>query len=84
MMENASLRAAESPRATLDAWRRVKTAVSRTILNNGGTISHQHGVGMDHRDYLVSEKGAEGAGMLQSICSYLDPDGRMNPGKLLP
>jgi alkyldihydroxyacetonephosphate synthase len=77
-------RLAESPRATHDVWQRVKTAASRTILDTGGTISHQHGVGIDHRDYLVSEKGAEGAGMLQSMCRYLDPDGRMNPGKLLP
>jgi alkyldihydroxyacetonephosphate synthase len=75
---------AESPRATHDAWQRVKEAACRTILDIGGTISHQHGVGIDHRDYIGSEKGAVGTGLLQGICKYLDPDGRMNPGKLVP
>ncbi len=77
-------RLAESPRETFDVWQGFKTAACRTIINNGGTISHQHGVGSDHREYITSEKGAVGTGVLENICDYLDPDGRMNPDKLIP
>ena len=77
-------RLAESPQATFDTWRRFKTAACRTIIKNGGTTSHQHGIGMDHREYIASEKGAVGTGVLKNICGYLDADSRLNPGKLIP
>jgi alkyldihydroxyacetonephosphate synthase len=34
----------------------MKGAASQVIIANGGTISHQHGVGVDHRAYLEAEK----------------------------
>src|SRR5690606_20724670 len=37
-----------SPEDTIQRWQRMKAAVSRAILQGGGTISHQHGVGFDH------------------------------------
>ena len=53
-------------------------------MDAAGTISHQHGVGLDHRDYLEAEKGKVGIGALQKLFDGLDPDQRMNPGKLVP
>ncbi len=50
----------------------------------GGTISHQHGVGTDHKKYMAAEKGAIGIQTLEKIFNHLDPEHRMNPGKLLP
>jgi alkyldihydroxyacetonephosphate synthase len=53
-------------------------------LAQGGTISHQHGVGLDHKPYLAAEKGGEtGLAALRSALASFDPDGMMNPGKLL-
>ena len=77
-------RLSESPSETLENWKRIKHAASRVITAAGGTISHQHGVGSDHRKYLVAEKGDIGVDMLQNIFNHLDPDRRMNPGKLVP
>jgi alkyldihydroxyacetonephosphate synthase len=68
---------------TMARWTRCKNAASDAIVANGATISHQHGVGLDHRDYLPSEKGELGMDALRSVAGSLDPDGRMNPGKLL-
>ena len=48
------------------------------------TISHQHGVGVDHVDYLEAEKGPMGIDTMRHLLSFLDPDQRMNPGKLVP
>jgi alkyldihydroxyacetonephosphate synthase len=65
-------------------WRALKHAVSMAIVDNGGTISHQHGVGSDHAPYLAAEKGAAGIAAMQALFSHFDPQGIMNPGKLLP
>jgi alkyldihydroxyacetonephosphate synthase len=63
-------------------WQRFKTAVSHAILAAGGTISHQHGVGLDHAPFLAAEKGDLGIDLLRSTAAALDPQGMMNPGKL--
>jgi alkyldihydroxyacetonephosphate synthase len=74
----------ETPRKTLETWKRLKQAASQTIVAAGGTISHQHGVGSDHKKYLVAEKGDIGIQTLQKMFDHLDPEHNMNPGKLLP
>jgi len=76
-------RRTHDPDKTVERWKAMKTAASQTILAQGGTISHQHGVGLDHAPYLDAEKGALGMDVLREIARTLDPDGIMNPGKLL-
>jgi alkyldihydroxyacetonephosphate synthase len=77
-------RLAQTPVETLDRWKALKQAGSRAVVNAGGTITHQHGIGTDHKQYLAAEKGEVGIAALQQIFSYFDPDRRMNPGKLVP
>lgn len=74
----------QTPESTLESWRLAKTAASQAIIDAGGTISHQHGVGLDHRDFLAPEKGAVGLAALQAALQACDPQGLLNPGKLLP
>jgi alkyldihydroxyacetonephosphate synthase len=76
-------RSAADPDETLDRWRRLKGAASRAIVDAGGTISHQHGVGRDHAGYLAAEKGELGMAVLADVARRFDPDGIMNPGVLL-
>jgi alkyldihydroxyacetonephosphate synthase len=68
----------------VERWRRAKAAVSDAIIENGGTISHHHGVGVDHRDWFAREAGPLGVEALRAVKDRLDPDGIMNPGVLLP
>jgi alkyldihydroxyacetonephosphate synthase len=77
-------RLSEASGKTLETWKRLKQAASRTIVAAGGTISHQHGVGTDHKKYMAAEKGAIGIQTLEKMFNHLDPEHRMNPGKLLP
>lgn len=72
-----------TPDATFSYWLANKTAASQAIVANGGTISHQHGIGTDHACYLATEKGALGMKLLQTIQNTFDPDRLLNPGKLL-
>ena len=54
------------------------------IIEHGGTISHHHGVGTDHAEWMVEEKGPIGLGVLRALKKELDETGIMNPGKLVP
>lgn len=76
-------RLAADPDETLRRWATLKGLASRAIVEHGGTISHQHGVGVDHAPYLEAEKGALGMAVLRDVARRVDPDGLMNPGKLL-
>lgn len=69
--------------ATRDCWYRMKDRTSRVIVQNGGTISHQHGVGKDHAPYLPVEKGELGMRTLGTLCRAFDPQGLLNPGTLI-
>jgi alkyldihydroxyacetonephosphate synthase len=76
-------RTGETYEATLAHWQRLKAAASEAIVANRGTISHQHGVGVDHAPYLVTEKGELGLATFKTLCRQFDPDGMMNPCKLV-
>ncbi|WP_304453668.1 FAD-binding oxidoreductase [Nocardiopsis sp. YSL2] len=70
--------------APLDRWERAKRAASDAIVAHGGTITHHHAVGTDHRPWMAEEIGALGADVLRAAKSALDPRGVLNPGKLIP
>jgi alkyldihydroxyacetonephosphate synthase len=76
-------RLAADPDETMARWRALKAAASQTIVAEGATISHHHGVGVDHAPYLAAEKGPLGMAVLDAVARTFDPDGMMNPGVLL-
>jgi alkyldihydroxyacetonephosphate synthase len=76
-------RRAADPAETLRRWQVLKGAASQIIGAHGGTISHQHGVGIDHAPYLAAEKGELGLRLMAAGQRTLDPDRLMNPGKLV-
>ncbi|MGW2635742.1 FAD-binding oxidoreductase [Streptomyces sp. NPDC001348] len=65
-------------------WGPAKRAACEAILAAGGTISHHHGVGTDHRDWYVREAGPLGVAALRAVKQRLDPGRLLNPGVLLP
>ncbi|MFK8911244.1 FAD-binding oxidoreductase [Streptomyces sp. YS-3] len=65
-------------------WAPAKRAANDAILGAGGTISHHHGVGTDHRDWYAREIGPLGVEVLHAVKDRLDPAGILNPGILLP
>ncbi|MER5965372.1 FAD-binding oxidoreductase [Streptomyces sp. NPDC002057] len=65
-------------------WAPAKRAANDAILAAGGTISHHHGVGTDHRDWYAREIGPLGIRMLQAVKAEVDPSGVLNPGVLVP
>ena len=70
--------------AELDQWRAVKSAATDAIVNAGGTLTHHHAIGRDHAAWMPREVGTVGVDVLRSVKARLDPEGILNPGKLLP
>jgi alkyldihydroxyacetonephosphate synthase len=64
-------------------WRSVKEAASRAIVEGGGTITHHHAIGRDHAPWMTDELGSGGLAALRAFKDELDPNGIMNPGKLV-
>jgi len=68
----------------LERWAVAKARAGDAVLDNGGTISHHHGVGTAHRDRYVREVGPLAVDLLRAVKSTVDPAGILNPGVLLP
>jgi alkyldihydroxyacetonephosphate synthase len=66
-----------------EQWARVKRVASEAILAAGGTITHHHAVGRDHRPGYDAQRPEPLATALRAAKTALDPDWRLNPGVLL-
>ena len=55
-----------------------------TCLEHGGSITGEHGVGFDKKQYLPKQFGADDLEVMQLLRCAFDPDGRCNPGKVFP
>jgi glycolate oxidase len=68
-----------------DEMRRVEVAISemmRACIDLGGTISGEHGIGMDKKPFMTLEIGEAGCAIMRRVKASLDPKGIMNPGKM--
>lgn len=68
----------------IEQWRAAKAAACDAIVAAGGTITHHHAVGVDHRPWMRDEVGELGVQVLRAVKATLDPAGILNPGKLIP
>ncbi len=59
-------------------------AVFALTLSLGGTLSGEHGIGLAKRDFMVQAIDAPTLATMRAIKAAFDPDGILNPGKLLP
>ncbi len=66
-----------------EQWAHVKAAVSDAILAEGGTITHHHAVGRDHRPWYDRQRPDAFAAALAGAKAAVDPHGVMNPGVLI-
>jgi D-lactate dehydrogenase (cytochrome) len=69
-------------RSELDEARRLNDRMVARALAMGGTCTGEHGVGYGKMKYLEAEHGP-GLEVMRAIKRALDPDNRMNPGKIV-
>jgi alkyldihydroxyacetonephosphate synthase len=68
----------------IQQWLTAKRAATDALLGAGGTLTHHHAVGADHRPWMEREVGPLGVEVLRAVKERLDPNGICNPGVLLP
>jgi alkyldihydroxyacetonephosphate synthase len=64
-------------------WDDVKAAASEALLGAGGTVTHHHAVGRDHRPWYDRQRPEPFAQALRAAKQAVDPAGVLNPGVLL-
>ena len=67
----------------VEQWDEIKAAVSEALIEAGGTITHHHAVGRDHRPWYDRQRPAPFAAALRAAKAELDPAGMLNPGVLI-
>jgi alkyldihydroxyacetonephosphate synthase len=67
----------------LEQWLEMKSAASDAILAAGGTITHHHAVGRDHRPWYDAQRPGPFASALRAAKAAVDPAGLLNPGVLI-
>jgi FAD/FMN-containing dehydrogenase len=67
----------------LDRWHDVNTVVFEVVLKYGGSISAEHGIGIMKRDLLPTIKDPVAMDLMRALKKTLDPNGILNPGKVL-
>ena len=69
--------------AFLERWHAVNMVVFEVVLKYGGSISAEHGIGIMKRDLLPTIKDPVAMELMRAIKRTLDPNGILNPGKVL-
>jgi alkyldihydroxyacetonephosphate synthase len=67
----------------VEQWAEVKAAAGDAIVAAGGTITHHHAVGRDHRPWYDRQRPEPFAAALRAAKAQVDPAGILNPGVLV-
>ena len=67
----------------VEQWAEIKAAVSDAVIDAGGTITHHHAVGREHRPWYDRQRPDRFADALRAAKRALDPSATLNPGVLI-
>jgi alkyldihydroxyacetonephosphate synthase len=67
----------------VEQWDEIKAAASDAVIEAGGTITHHHSVGRDHRPWYDRQRPQPFAEALRAAKAAVDPNGILNPGVLI-
>lgn len=67
----------------LEQWAQIKRAATDALVRAGGTITHHHAVGRDHRLWYDQQRPDPFAAALRGAKAAVDPAGLLNPGVLI-
>jgi alkyldihydroxyacetonephosphate synthase len=67
----------------VEQWDEIKAAASEAVIEGGGTITHHHAVGRDHRPWYDRQRPPPFAAALRAAKRELDPASILNPGVLI-
>ncbi|GAA4679624.1 FAD-binding oxidoreductase [Frondihabitans cladoniiphilus] len=72
----------EHGEAPLEQYDVVKKAIQDAFIVSGGTVSHHHGVGVEHSPWLADDVSVPGLALMQGLLDSADAGANFNPGKI--
>ena len=82
-LEAVAFHALGDPKKLGAQWLAIKSAALDAVIANGGTVTHHHAVGRDHRPWYDRQRPPLFAEALRAAKKALDPQGLLNPGVLI-
>ena len=73
---------ADDSEEQLEKYDVVKRALQQSFMDNGGTLSHHHGVGVEHSPWMTQDISRAGSDMIDTLFEGVDPGKNLNPGKV--
>ncbi len=73
----------DSSEHNMESYDRVKQAIQQSFMDNGGTVSHHHGVGEEHSPWMDQDISPAGVFIQRTLFEGVDPGQNFNPGKVL-
>ncbi len=70
------------PMTNIHEFKRFQTGIIERIEQNGGSLSHHHGVGRLFAPFMEQHIGQVQMAVLQALKTHFDPNGILNPGAL--
>ena len=67
----------------METYDRVKQAIQQSFMDNGGTVSHHHGVGEEHSPWMEQDISPAGVFIQRKLFEGVDPGQNFNPGKIV-
>ncbi|MGI4896207.1 MAG: FAD-binding oxidoreductase, partial [Janthinobacterium lividum] len=74
---------ASGSRDGLEEYQVVKSAIQQAFIDNGGTLSHHHAVGREHKRWLADDISPAGKEIVGALLGAVDPGRNLNPGAIL-
>ena len=68
----------------LERTKQAGVEILQYCIDAGGTITGEHGIGMEKNDMMPAIFSEESLDMMERLIKIFNPDRRLNPGKLLP
>jgi alkyldihydroxyacetonephosphate synthase len=72
----------EPLRDGLEDYTLIKSAIQQAFVDSGATLSHHHGVGTEHAQWLEQDISAPGVALVRALFEAVDPGANLNPGKI--
>lgn len=73
----------DSSEHNMESYDRVKQAIQQGFMDNGGTVSHHHGVGEEHSPWMDQDISPAGVFIQRALFTGVDPKQNFNPGKIV-
>ncbi|CAL8896701.1 dehydrogenase [Kocuria varians] len=61
----------------------IKSAIQQSFVDSGATLSHHHGVGVEHQPWMEQDVSPEGVRLMKGLFEVADPGRHFNPGKIV-